>query len=459
MHKQDTKKKPRRNLLKDVQIGEVSFVGIGANEGARQTLFKTEDQEAIVKRLFSEVMSDTKANEEAQRLLSDMMDGTGYLKASLVEIMEDPRIERRKDMLRQSVQEFSAAMASMIDNAELAKSLADLGFEKAKGKTERGRKFPASDFAYVPDPDKPSTWKLRLTSTPGGEPDPRIVGAAAAALGPGFRGQRVQIPEDVREKVKARVRAAWLAANQNKGEEDLPEILKQKTKEDQMSKELLEKIQKENEKLQVQIAKANFLAGLNDAEKVHYETLDDDAREQFEKMDAETRAKAVKKAAEAAAAADETFEMDGHVVRKSDVGAGVFAILKSQQERIDKAEATAKAERAERVKKELEEEAEKLFPHLPGTPEEKGIMLKSIRSLPEAQQKTQIDMLKASDAAMAKSFKESGQDGTTDADSPTEKLNKMARDRSAEKGISFEKAYTQVLETKEGADLYSKSVQ
>lgn len=89
-------------------------------------------------------------------------------------------------------------------------------------KTEDGESFPASDYAYVPDPDMPSTWKLRLTSSPGGDPDPHIVGAAIAALGKGFRGNKVQIPADKLEAVKDKVKAAWKKANSNKDEDEIP---------------------------------------------------------------------------------------------------------------------------------------------------------------------------------------------------------------------------------------------
>lgn len=94
-------------------------------------------------------------------------------------------------------------------------------------KTEDGQEFPASDYAYVPDPDRPSTWKLRLTSRPGGPPDPRIVGMAVAALGPGFRGNRVEIPPEDLPAVKRRVRAAWLRAHPDKGPDDLPDVLRE----------------------------------------------------------------------------------------------------------------------------------------------------------------------------------------------------------------------------------------
>ena len=99
-------------------------------------------------------------------------------------------------------------------------------FEKAiHGKTYSGATFPKSDFAYTPD-DTPSHWKLRLTKTPGGKPDAGIVGAAVAALGKGFRGNKVIIPSADLSAVKARVKAAWKQANPDKSDEDLPPILK-----------------------------------------------------------------------------------------------------------------------------------------------------------------------------------------------------------------------------------------
>lgn len=92
-------------------------------------------------------------------------------------------------------------------------------------KTEDGKDFPSSDYAYVPDAAKPSTWKLRLSATPGGGPDTGIVGAAAAALGAGFRGNKVEIPEADLSRVKAKVRSAWHRANPGKSADDMPDSL------------------------------------------------------------------------------------------------------------------------------------------------------------------------------------------------------------------------------------------
>lgn len=123
--------------------------------------------------------------------------------------------------------------------------------EKAETKSEGGKKFRSSDYAYVPDPKKPSTWKLRLTNTPGGAPDSGIVGAAAAALGPGFRGQKVQIPSADRAKVKAKVRAAWKKANPDKDPEEMPEALKKEdyTREDVVFDVPIAKIDRKKQKI------------------------------------------------------------------------------------------------------------------------------------------------------------------------------------------------------------------
>jgi len=89
-------------------------------------------------------------------------------------------------------------------------------------KRENGLDFPAESFAYVPNAFKTGSWKLRLTATPGGEPDSGIVGAACAALGAGFRGQKVDIPAADLPAVVAKVRAAWRKANPDKKASDMP---------------------------------------------------------------------------------------------------------------------------------------------------------------------------------------------------------------------------------------------
>lgn len=79
-----------------------------------------------------------------------------------------------------------------------------------------GEDHPASDFAYVPDPDKPSTWKLPIF-------DARHTAAAVAAIGKGFRGKKVAIPASDMAAVKAKVKAAYTKFFPDN---DVPPVLK-----------------------------------------------------------------------------------------------------------------------------------------------------------------------------------------------------------------------------------------
>ena len=81
---------------------------------------------------------------------------------------------------------------------------------KAETKREDGEDFPAAAFAYVPDPEKPSTWKLRLWDSLEERETPSQIGRAVAALGRrGFMGNRVQLPRDAVAGGKRKVLAAW----------------------------------------------------------------------------------------------------------------------------------------------------------------------------------------------------------------------------------------------------------
>lgn len=106
--------------------------------------------------------------------------------------------------------------------------------KKSPTKTERGMAFPVGAFAFAPDPQKPSGWKLRLFDRPQdvpGKPSVVLTAAAAQALSPaGFRGQPVKLPPGERRSVVRRVSRAWLKARRDRGDQvsssDLPLSLK-----------------------------------------------------------------------------------------------------------------------------------------------------------------------------------------------------------------------------------------
>ena len=135
-------------------------------------------------------------------------------------IVYSDQIEDKGAALKSLVDELDTLLADAIqlkttgNMLTLAKGMRDsldivMGKVKAVTKREAGADFPASAFAYVPDPEKPSTWKLRMESKPG-TLDRGILGAAAAAFSPGgFRGQKVKIPSADVAGAKAKLRAAY----------------------------------------------------------------------------------------------------------------------------------------------------------------------------------------------------------------------------------------------------------
>jgi len=97
---------------------------------------------------------------------------------------------------------------------------------KAVTKREDGEDFPAAAFAYVPDSEKPSTWKLRLwDSISQKETVTQVSRAATALTSAGFRGNQVQIPSGDLPKVKEKIRAAWRRVNGP--DRELPTVLKE----------------------------------------------------------------------------------------------------------------------------------------------------------------------------------------------------------------------------------------
>lgn len=77
-------------------------------------------------------------------------------------------------------------------------------------KTDNGAEYPSSAYAYVPDAQQPSTWKIRLWETPEAKVTVAQLGRAAAAMSSGgFRGEQAEIPEADVAKVKARIRGEY----------------------------------------------------------------------------------------------------------------------------------------------------------------------------------------------------------------------------------------------------------
>ncbi len=107
-----------------------------------------------------------------------------------------------------------------------AKAVLKIIQEQAVMKTEDGLKFPAAAYAYVPDVESSSTWKLRLWEDLTKKVTRKQLGAAAAALSPGgFRGQKVAITAADLGAVKRKIRAEYRKLDVE--DEDIPRWVKE----------------------------------------------------------------------------------------------------------------------------------------------------------------------------------------------------------------------------------------
>lgn len=436
----------KRRIMRKFKISEISPVDRPAQSPALALLMKRQDLDEVAKAAFFDAL--TAVNVERD-IFEDLWKYNDALRASIKTIFEDPeKYPNPVEAVRESLAEFASAVTTMIEGTITVVGKAE--------KTEGGKEFPASDYAYVPDPEKPSTWKLRLTSEPGEGPDPRIIGAAVAALGEGFRGQKVQVPEKDRAAVIARVRAAWKKANPDKTKEDLPDVLKSE-EEPAMDKKTdntptVETLTADLAKANARAEKAEALAGLTDVEKAHYNSLPEGDRDAFLKLDADGRKAEVEKAK-----ADDPViykTLDGTEFRKSDDPRMI-----TMAKRADEAEKREKAEIEKRETLELTKRAEVELANLPGDVPVKIAVLKAVDSITdEDTRKKANEMLKAHNKAHRPAFAKFGTTQNNDIGDVTGRLDAMAKKYAEDRKVPFAKAYDEVLKTDEGKALYEQTL-
>ncbi|MES0340721.1 MAG: hypothetical protein ABUK08_00235 [Candidatus Humimicrobiaceae bacterium] len=233
--------------------------------------------------------------------------------------------------------------------------------------------------------------------------------------------------------------------------------------EEQIAKMIADAVALVEKKLE----KAETLAKMNDLTKAHYHSLNDGDKETFLKSTDKEREtimwtagikkeEVVKKVED-----DETFTSNGTTIQKSVVGEGVFNLMKSQQNQIEKANEATAIEKEKRELQDFIKQAELQYPNLPGEVENKGMVMKSISTMPTEARETLSTMLKAGNEAMdsANLFKEVGSDGIPfDDGSPLSKLNKMAEEKAKTDGTTEAVAYSSLLNTPEGNVLYQQSL-
>lgn len=207
-----------------------------------------------------------------------------------------------------------------------------------------------------------------------------------------------------------------------------------------MSAELQKQLDEANAQLAVRTAEA----GMNDAQKAYYGTLDETAKASFRALDSSTRDVMVS----TAKAGDETINFNGAEIKKSAVGDATFQILKSQQEEI------ATQKEASTVAKFTDMAKSADFVTLPGDVTVKAAALRAIDGLPETAKAAVTAMLKAGNEAMKARHAPAGAHVDLEGLSAQDKLDSMAKAYAATNNTTFEQASVKVMETAEGVELY-----
>lgn len=457
MRKKKRRDRSRREYknMKAYTIREISGVDRPAQGPATMRIMKR-DNDDVAKIMFEEALRAQNVSRQVMTALDDMWQYNSALRESIESIIQNPdEYPDPQKSIRESLESFVEAVDEMVSGVVV--------INKQQTKTEAGESFTAADYAYVPDPEKPSTWKLRLTSEPGGSPDPRIVGAAVAALGPGFRGNRVQIPEDDRPAVLRRVRRAWLTANPDSDQDDLPDILKSANKDgDPMTPEQLKKF----EEMEARLKRFEAIESLTDDERGYFKGLDETKQDEFLAMDAEARKAAMPEATPVVDPGTEPVNKSdkGELVYKALDGTEFFAgddeRMISMAKRADAAEKRAAESEARRYTGELNKRAESDLANFPGESDHKVVLLKAVDGIEDAGDRDKVlEMLKSHNEALNKGFQTLGVDTGAAPNGPEAELEKLAQAHMSKSDTSYEAAYAHVIQTPEGRKLYKETMQ
>lgn len=358
-------KKPKAlNIMRALEIGEISAVDVPAQSGALMRIVKSADGDvnmtkldigALTKRYidpqegavpFSSVMAAEMRCQEYYDAIETVCPVIYAMETSLKSIAGDSAVppETKLTMMRNTVEDFMSVIRQMWGSA-------DVVMMSALGKSNE---------------EVDEMVKKALTTE-------QMLESIAAL-------------EKKLEDVTKASTDATVAADLTKQVEDLTAKLAatEKSLEDEAA-----------------------VAKLNDAEKEYMRGLGADAQRAFRGKPAAERKKQMGKSADES----ETLTFKGKTIRKSADNADMFEMMKAQNEEIEIAQKAAATERDARQMASYEKVAGESYKHLPGTNAEKAAVLKGLEVLDESVQNTIVKMLAAGEGAMVSAFTRVGDRG------------------------------------------------
>jgi len=367
-------KEPRR-IMREFTINEISAVDNPAQAGAKALIMKrhTDVVAAIIKRYIDPVEGavsfDTLIAEQVKEdryhiIMQEIGSSIYTLESALRSIAGDANMdsEAKQAMMRSSVEAFLAVIRERWPDVEEALQ------ESLEGETTKQKGNSSMD------------------------------------------AETKKMVDDLNKQVTdltAQLEAATAAGDDAKKAAELQGQLDElTTKSDALAAQLEEAATKAAEQAAV-LEEATEKAKMSDDEKAHFASLSKEDKGKFLAMSSDDRKKAMKKSADD----DETIEVDGVVVSKAAVGDSQFAIIKSQQARIEQANADIRKERDARELAQYTKRADDELGDLPGETAAKAAVLKAVDGLSDEVQATITAMFKAGSGAIKSAFDSLGHGG------------------------------------------------
>lgn len=214
--------------------------------------------------------------------------------------------------------------------------------------------------------------------------------------------------------------------------------------------DLLKAATDERDRLAKRVAKLENLAKATDAEKAFGASIsDEEERESFFASKSGDKASAIAKAADRNPVIFKSA--DGTEYRQADARAA------AQHKRSDELAKKLADMELDKRGMLLKAKAELELSHLTGDVDTKVEMLKACETIEDQAVRTRVlEMLKSQDAGMAKLYKSIGHASVPASGSS--QVEAMAKAKSKEKGISYEKAMVEIMSTDEGQRLALEGV-
>lgn len=289
---------------------------------------------------------------------------------------------------------------------------------------------------------------------PGGEganPEARVVFFKSAVKqgrrrpSEGFSAFLARMREDDPEMTESRARRMFNQTSKTTEDKEAP----MSENENEAANKAADDLRKQTEELKKQVASLNAIAALTGVEKTHFDALDEGDRTAFLKMDRDARTAAIDAAEKDRTDADPIVykSASGQEFRKSD-DPRLVEMAKSMDEQTKENIRLRKAAEDQALAKRVETE----LANLPGTVEVRKEILRSVETIEdEATRTAALDVLKANNAKLAKSFTTVGRMGVPqlledDAGPATDEIERLAKERAAKEGEDYYTAYEKIAE-------------